>query len=145
MLRFLNKFVMSWLLTSKWWIPNIVNITSFKSALIFFFEESAAISFQYHVNTHDIIINDKNIIASMMFTLSRSLNLIFKRAIRELHHTRCSEIKNFLAESFSSDVAKRTENSFLFQISRDWAYENERSRYFNVVLYFCHDCAACFL
>ena len=144
MLKFLNKFVMNWLLTLKWWILNIVNITNFKFALIFFFEKSAAISFQYHVNIYDIIINDKNIIASMMFTSSRSLNLIFKRAIRELHYTRCSKIKNFLAKNFSNDVAKRAEDSFLFQISRDWAYENERSKYFNVVLYFCHDCAACF-
>ena len=79
-------------------LVDTVSITGSKSALISFFEEHAAISFQYHVSTHDIIINGKNITASMVSTPSRPLNLVFKRAIRELHHTRCLEIKNFPQE-----------------------------------------------
>ena len=76
-------------------LMNIINISDFKSVVIFFFKNYAVISFQYYVNNYDIIINNKNIIASMMSTLSRSLNLIFNRVICKFHYKSCLKIKNF--------------------------------------------------
>ena len=86
-----------------------VSITGSKSVLISFFEEHAAISFQSYVSTHAVIINGKNVTASMVSTPSRPLHLIFKRAIRELHHTRCLEIQNFPQEVSATTLRRELE------------------------------------
>ena len=90
-------------------LVDTVSITGSKSALISFFEEHAAISFQNHVSTHAMIINGKNITAKIVSTPSRPLTLVSKRAIRELHHTRCLEIQKFPQEVSTTTLRRELE------------------------------------